>query len=448
MNGIDDRDLRRNIFFSNIIGWLVIISVAIPFTIISQIYFPPLIILPGGGVFVILGGLLLNRLGLNIVGRLIIGLLPLSLCSLYISSLTPPGEALVPAVVYVQLSFALTPLLIFDLRERIYIFFSGAYTFFFIVVVTPMVKEMVNIPLNLDVIKFGWLSYFTTSVGVLLAFASLMVLARVTKVAIDRSSRLVEETDKNNAQLQESELALKERMQEIELAQKNEQRRNWSTNGLSQIGSVLQSRANLSEVCDQILKFLVDYLEVTQGGLYIVQDEEGEDPGIELVATYAYDRKKFLNKRFELQEGLLGSAYMEKDVIHLREIPEEYIHIRSGLGDAPPKTLLIMPMVVNEKVEGLIELATFKSFEDFEIDFLREAGVTVAAAVSNIKVNEQTRKLLEVSQTQAQEMRAQEEEMRQNQEELQATQEELARQRSELQAEIAELRSRLEGVEV
>jgi PAS domain-containing protein len=123
---------------------------------------------------------------------------------------------------------------------------------------------------------------------------------------------------------------------------------------------------------------------------------------------------------------------LEKKTIYLTEIPSDYLFITSGLGSANPRSLLIVPMMINEEVQGIIEIASFNVYKPYEIEFVEKLAQSVAAIVSNIRTEENTRYLLGQSQQQTEQMQAQEEEMRQNMEELQATQEEMARKEKEL----------------
>jgi len=161
---------------------------------------------------------------------------------------------------------------------------------------------------------------------------------------------------------------------------------------------------------------------------------------LQLRACYAYNRKKFITKEVALGEGLIGQAYLESNTIYLKEIPQQYMSITSGLGESNPRSLIVVPLKANERVEGVLELASFREFQPHEIEFLEKLGETLASSIVNLHTGEKTRMLLEVSQSQTEEMRAQEEEMRQNMEELEATQEQMARQMQEL----SELKQNLE----
>jgi PAS domain S-box-containing protein len=212
-----------------------------------------------------------------------------------------------------------------------------------------------------------------------------------------------------------------------------DERRNWATAGLAQIGEILRSSENISTLYDNIITFVVKYTKSNQGGLFLVNEDNDDDHFLELVSCYAFERKKFITKRVELGQGLIGQCYHEGATIHLREIPEEYVHITSGLGGANPKSLIVIPMRVNDKVYGVIEIASFKQYQDFEIELLEKFAESIGSSVSSIRINDNTRLLLEKTQQQTEEMRAQEEEMRQNMEELEATQEEMRRKETHVQ---------------
>jgi GAF domain-containing protein len=182
---------------------------------------------------------------------------------------------------------------------------------------------------------------------------------------------------------------------------------------------------------DCLISNIVRYLNANQGGFFIVK--EGDDEHISLASCYAYERQKFIDKRIEIGQGLIGQAYLEANTVLLRHLPDQYVSITSGLGQGTPRSLIIVPFKVNERVECLIELASFNEFEKFQIEFLEKLGESIASAVSNRRTAERTKLLLRDTQLITEQLRAQEEEMRQSMEELTATQEEMFRKEKELE---------------
>ena len=205
----------------------------------------------------------------------------------------------------------------------------------------------------------------------------------------------------------------------------------WANEGLASFVDILRSDSDSRELFYKVISHLVKYLEGNQGALYIVE-EENDETTISLVSSYAWNRKKHLKYTVKPGEGLVGQCYLEKDIIFLTEVPDNYVNITSGLGDSNPTCLVLIPMIYNEKMMGVIEIASFKEILPYQMDFLSKVGENIAASVSAVKTNEAMKRLLSDATEQAEQMRAQEEEMRQNMEELQSTQEEMHRKQKVL----------------
>jgi HAMP domain-containing protein len=210
-----------------------------------------------------------------------------------------------------------------------------------------------------------------------------------------------------------------------------DRKRNWASEGLAKFSDVVHANTELPLLSAQLISGLVKYLQANQGGLFVVSETDRQAPHLELLACYAYNRKKYVNKQIAVGEGLLGQAYLEKDTIYLTDIPAGYLQITSGLGEANPACLLIVPLKTQDSVEGVLEIASFREFEDHEIAFVEKLAESIAAAIASVRINERTQNLLQEARQQAEELRSQEEEMRQNMEELVATQEEMKRKEAE-----------------
>jgi hypothetical protein len=240
--------------------------------------------------------------------------------------------------------------------------------------------------------------------------------------------------------------ALRQMRDNMKKVAEEDKRRNWTTEGLAMFADILRANHdNVTMLYDSIIANVVKYMNANQGALFILNDEEEDDHHLEMVACYAYEKKKFVEKTVKIGQGLVGQAYLEREVIHRTDIPTDYLKITSGLGDALPRNLLIVPLKVNEDVHGILELASFHLIKDYQVEFLKKVGESIASTISITKINARTKMLLEESQQQGEEMRAQEEEMRQNMEELQATQEEVYRKEKEYLERITLLEQQLAG---
>jgi PAS domain S-box-containing protein len=225
----------------------------------------------------------------------------------------------------------------------------------------------------------------------------------------------------------------------IETEQRDAER-NWIVTGVAEISEILRSHDTIDELGDAVISYITEKIDAIQGAFYVVNDDDQEEPFIEMKSAYAYHKKKYINANFRFAEGLVGQAAVEKDFILRTEIPDEYVTVTSGiLGDRRPKSILITPLITEEKVYGVVEFAGFQKFTDSHINYVREISLILARTIFNIKVNERTRKLLEESQKMSNELQEQQEVLRQNAEEMAATQEELKRTNQRLEDQIEEV---------
>ncbi|MBX2955762.1 MAG: GAF domain-containing protein [Cyclobacteriaceae bacterium] len=206
-----------------------------------------------------------------------------------------------------------------------------------------------------------------------------------------------------------------------------EKQERFITVGITQVGDVIRNNSDsLQNLADDFIRTVVKYMGMNQGGLFLLESE-GSEEYLNLTACYAYERKKYLSRRVEIGQGLVGQCFLEKDIIYMTKVPQNYVQITSGLGEATPGCIVIVPVMTTDEIVGVMELASFKPLEKYQIDFLKKVAENIASSIVSSRVTERVKKLLAESQQQTEEMRAQEEEMRQNMEELQATQEEMRR---------------------
>ncbi|MEM7549704.1 MAG: PAS domain-containing protein [Bacteroidota bacterium] len=246
--------------------------------------------------------------------------------------------------------------------------------------------------------------------------------------------------------LGESLTNMKNSLQKVAQEDKN---RNWVNQGFAQFGDILRSNHDdLTQLSDEVLLSMVRYLNAHMGAIYLKDtDDSSSDTKGKLIARacYAFEKKKKLNTEILYGEGLVGAVWQERDTVFLTDIPDNYIQVRSGLGEALPKCILLQPLQNNEDFVGVLEIASFQTFQAFEIDFVKKISETIASTVISVFNNERTKVLLEDSRQMGEEMKAQEEELRQNMEELEATQEEMRRTMGNLEKKEATLSAVLDN---
>ncbi len=258
----------------------------------------------------------------------------------------------------------------------------------------------------------------------------------VTKIGegkLDEKFEGVDESTVNEESLEGALLNMRNQMKRMDI---DESERKWSTEGLAKFVDILRANNDLQGLSDAIISSLVDYTKSNQGGMYIINEEDADNKFLELISLYAFNDKKYNQKKYRLGEGLVGQTFLERKTIYLLEVPDDYIGITSGLGDANPTSILLVPLKIENDIYGVIELASFNEFEEFQIQFVEKLGESIASTIAGVKGNQKTKQLLEESQQLTEQMQAQEEEMRQNMEELSATQEEMARKEQAVMAQL------------
>lgn len=242
--------------------------------------------------------------------------------------------------------------------------------------------------------------------------------------------------------------SLQKMKNQLKILADEEGKANWITTGLANFAEILRSDdTNLYHLSQKIVNGLVQYTEASNGGVYVLNKDKEDEQFLELVASYAYQQDNKYHQKIIIKdnfgEGLVGQTFLEKITLHLTNVPSDYVKINSGLGQAIPNTILIVPLQLNGKTEGVIELTAFQSFEPYQVTFVEKISENIASAILSIKVNEHTKKLLQESQELTQKLQVQEEEMRQNFEELRATQEMVERKNSLIESQKAAIEKAL-----
>ena len=168
--------------------------------------------------------------------------------------------------------------------------------------------------------------------------------------------------------------ALQQKISETaSLEKKNEEenvKRRYINEGLAKFAEILRSQSNdIHLLGDAFIREIVKYLGAIQGGFFLLNENHGNEKMLDLVSSFAYNRKKYMQKSIYLGDGLVGTCAVEKQIINLTEIPEGYIKITSGLGDAKPDNLLLVPVLHEADLIGVLEIASLSLFKEHEIQF-------------------------------------------------------------------------------
>jgi PAS domain S-box-containing protein len=225
-----------------------------------------------------------------------------------------------------------------------------------------------------------------------------------------------------------------------------EDKRNWITQGLAKFSEILRNKAEIDEYSYQIISNLVRYIGANQAAMFIeYEDDDGRY--LEMVSVYAYDKRKYLDQKIREGEGMLGQVMYEKEFLFLKDVPANYTKITSGLGAATPRNLVVVPLMLNEKFYGAIELALFHVLEPHQVEFLKKVSENIASEISSIKTFRHTQKLLDASKTLTNELQQREEEMQQNIEEMAAIQEQMNRKQTELDSYLSAINNTIASAE-
>ncbi|HEY4306114.1 MAG TPA: response regulator, partial [Gemmatimonadaceae bacterium] len=210
------------------------------------------------------------------------------------------------------------------------------------------------------------------------------------------------------------------------------QEQDWLKTNLAKFSRMMQGQKDLESVSRLIMSELTPLVSAHHGAFFIA-DQDAGGALLKLIASYAYRARKHVANRFAPGEGLVGQAFLEKQPILLQNVPDDYIQITSGLGEAPPRNIIVLPILFEGEVKAVIELASFLPFSQIHQTFLDQLAESIGVVLNMIQANMRTEELLEQSQKLTQELQSQSKELQQQQEELK-------RSNSELEAQARTLR--------
>ncbi len=247
--------------------------------------------------------------------------------------------------------------------------------------------------------------------------------------------------------------ALKDTINEMIINLKETTRKNteqdWLKTNVARFTSMVQGQRDLLTVCKLVLSELAPLVNAQQGIFYINDAQDGEQPVMKLFASYAYRERKSVSNVFHVGEGLVGQCALEKERFVLTDVPNDYIKISSGLGEATPLSIVVLPVLFEGQVKAVVELASFHRFSDIHLAFLDQLTDSMGIVLNTIAATMRTEELLKQSQALAEELQSQQAELtntnkrlEQQANTLQASEELLKSQQEQLQRTNAELQDK------
>src|SRR5689334_12327762 len=219
----------------------------------------------------------------------------------------------------------------------------------------------------------------------------------------------------------------------------------WLKTNLAKFSRMLQGQRDLAAVSKLILSDLAPLVTAHHGVFYVV-DSAGETPALKLLASYAYRERANLATEFKLGEGLVGQVAQDRRMLTIGQVPHDYIQVSSGLGQAPPRSLVVLPVLFEGETKAVLELAAFDEFDEIRLTFLEQLAESIGIVLNTIAANMRTEELLKQSQALTESLQSQQEaltetnkRLEQQTRSLQQSEELLKKQQDELQKTNAEL---------
>ncbi|WP_114782661.1 response regulator [Botryobacter ruber] len=226
-----------------------------------------------------------------------------------------------------------------------------------------------------------------------------------------------------------------------ELSHENEIR-HWLLTGSSELNDLMRGEQEIGALAQEVVRKLTVYLDALVGAIYLAENDH-----LKLAGSYAFQFRKENNNTIKLGEGLVGQAALEKKPIIFTQVPEDYIKIKSGLGNTPPKNIVVYPFLYDGQLKGVIEIGAAHAFSEHDLKFLETVTENIGIAFNSSQSRTILKELLEETQKQAEELEAQQEELRQINEELQEKTNLLEESEAELKAQQEELQQTNEELE-
>ena len=222
-------------------------------------------------------------------------------------------------------------------------------------------------------------------------------------------------------------------VEQLRTAKNISENADWLKTGIANLNNVVRSDQRIADLGPSIVTEVTTFINAQIGMIYFMEENPAEDPILTLGGAYAYDKPMALSNQFKIGEGLVGQVALEKQKKIMSNVPEDYIKIKSGLGEAIPQSVIVIPFLQNDRVKGVIEFGSLTEITDKQLEYLDLAMPIIANAVQMAQSrNNMDKTLLNYTELNKQ-LTAQQEELQTSNEELQSQQEELKTANEELE---------------
>jgi hypothetical protein len=438
INESQPKYLQNRIRISNIVV-LVGLPTSLAYLGFYIVFFPPLILPLLISIAFIITTLFFNYIHLHYASRFVISVVMPFLVSFIHGYAVPQSEIPHYALLFFLFALSILPWLVIDVRER---FFLGVVVILNFSILANQRIFIDNLETDYPKTLFSE-AYFINFliISALLVSALLLFILNYRNWLTEKENdTLFKDLSTQNKTMSEQEDILRKQISEIEEKQIEAKQRNWQSVVLRNLANLVQSSLSEKELLQGYLSELIRAVEAQQGAIYLKKENNEGEPILKMVTVFAGDTENKKDTGILWGEGLVGQCATNKKLHHLREVPEGYYHINSGLGQTSPQNIIFAPLTFQGEVQGVLEVAAFGDLALHQVKLLEIAGGNLGAWIFNQNAYKYTKQLLKETQQQAQILSENELQAQESFGELEATQKELQQREEEYRKIIEELR--------
>ncbi|MDX2306595.1 MAG: GAF domain-containing protein [Microscillaceae bacterium] len=413
--------LQQRIRLSNQLSLIVSLS-ALSFIIIDIFTYGYFTALPMLVLFLVGSSIpLFNHIGFNGISRLILSVAPplgTLILNLSIKLNHPEKIGLIHYITprMIIIAFISIPLILFTTGESLFLGIALSLILFMGTMGYGYAHEYFNVSykdLNIEASYYDQIIREDIILLLLILVLGLLFFRYLNFQYETRTTRLLFEAQEKNKKLNERETHLERTLEEVRKSREEDKKRNWESKGLARFANLLRSRADEDKLYNILLSGIVKYVDASQGGLYLLDQDKFTSEGVKevnMVACYAYSRQKIEQKTFQSHQGLIGQCLASAKTLTLTDIPDDYLKISTGLGYTKPRFLIVLPISFHDHVQGVLELAFIKNQEAYKIRFLEKLSENIGGIIVGSKINENSSQIYKEYQQTLHKLKIKEEE--------------------------------------